>query len=136
MVGLKNGVLINLRHACAARVTVVGSVCVCLCVLTPKLTSRMFICAKIDTAYLMGDAVQIICGNFTINASFKSYSVICLPTASYSGIAAAFCTIFRWQSFLKLTQCKAVSFFLFSIRILPTNLPSSLLPTNVPYTFH
>ena len=43
-------------------------VCVCVCVLVPKLASQMFIHAKIDTAYLTGDADQIICGNFTINA--------------------------------------------------------------------
>ena len=49
----------------------VGSVClVCLsvCVLVPKLASRIFICAKIDIAYQTGDVDQMICGNFAINA--------------------------------------------------------------------
>ena len=55
------------------------SVCV------PKLAFRMFIRDKIDTAYPTGDADHMICGNFAINASFKSDGVICLPTASYSG---------------------------------------------------
>ena len=47
----------------------------CLCVLEPKLASRMFIRAKNDTTYLTHDADQIICGNFAINASFISYGV-------------------------------------------------------------
>ena len=41
-------------------------------------------------------------GVFSETASFKSYAVICLPTASYSDIAAVFCAAFRRQSFLKL----------------------------------
>ena len=70
-----------------------------------------------------------ICGVFSETTSFKSYGVICLPTASYSDIAAVFCATFRRQSLLKLlnttwntSQCKAASFFLFSLCLLPTDL--------------
>ena len=55
-------------------------VCVCVCVLVPKFTSRMFIRAKINTAYLTDDADQMICGNFAINA----YGVICNRKADSS----------------------------------------------------
>ena len=49
--------VINPQQACAAKVTVVGSVLVCV----PKLTSPMFIRAKINKAYQTGDADQMIC---------------------------------------------------------------------------
>ena len=45
-------------------------VCLSVCLLVPKLASRMFIRATNDTAYLTGDADQMICGNFAINTSF------------------------------------------------------------------
>ena len=68
--------------------------CLCVCVGggggggVPKLTSRMFICDKINTAYLTCNADQMICGKF---ASF----VICLPTVVYSDIAVVFCATFQ-----------------------------------------
>ena len=48
---------INPRRASAVKVTVVGSVYVCM--LVPKLASRMFVRAKIDTAYSTGDADRL-----------------------------------------------------------------------------
>ena len=83
----------------------------------------MFIHAKNNTAYLMGNADQMICGNFTIhvNALFKH-------TAYYSDTAVVFYATFQRRSFLKLlnrltvgwntTQCKAAGFFLFSLHFL------------------
>ena len=62
----------------------------------------MFILAEIDTVFLIGNADQMICGDFTINALFESYGGICLPTAAYSGIAAVFCATFQRQRLLKL----------------------------------
>ena len=57
--GFSTSVLfINPRRACAARVTVVGSVCpVCLSV-TLYLTSRMSVHLKNDTVYLTGNEGQ------------------------------------------------------------------------------
>ena len=64
---------INPQRACTAKVTVLG---LSVCVLVPKLASRMLILAKIDTAYLTGDADQMICGNFAISA----YGIFCIET--------------------------------------------------------
>ena len=96
--------------------------------LVSKLASRMSIRAKNNTAYLTGDADQMICGKLWR---------ICLPSASYSNTAAVFYASFQRQRFPKApkktnsrlnitwntTQCKAASFFLFSLSLLPTNLP-------------
>ena len=54
----------------------------------PKLAPRMFIRAKIDAAYLMGDADH---GNFAINAYGVIFNNI---IAAYSNIAAVFCATF------------------------------------------
>ena len=63
-------VVINPRRACAARVTVVGSVCVC--VSTKHLTYRMFIRPTNDTTYLTANEDQKICGVFSENAPLQS----------------------------------------------------------------
>ena len=63
-------------------------------VLVAKLASQMSNRAKNDTTYLTGNADQMICGSFAINASFKGYGVISLPTASYGNIAVVFCAAF------------------------------------------
>ena len=90
------------------------SVCVYVLVLL-----ECFICDKINTTYmyLTGDADHRICGNFAISASFKSDGVICLPTASYSDIAAVLCTTFRRQSLLKLLKRLTVVQMLPGIRL-------------------
>ena len=69
--------VINPRRSCAARVTVVGSVCVCVCVcvcvsVTQHLTYRMFIRPTNDTTYLTGNKGQKICGVFFENAPLQS----------------------------------------------------------------
>ena len=63
--------VINPRRACAARVTVVGSVCVCLSV-TQHLASRTFIRPTNDMTYLTGDEGQKFCGGFSENAPLQS----------------------------------------------------------------
>ena len=93
--------MINPRHACAARVTVVGSVCVSV---KSHLTSRASVRPETSVTYSAGNGGKKICRVFSETASFKSYGVICLPTASYSDIAAVFCATFRRQSFLKLLK--------------------------------
>ena len=51
--------VINPRRACAARVTVVGSVCLCVCLsVTLHLTSRVFVRLTKDTTYLTGNEGQ------------------------------------------------------------------------------
>ena len=69
--------VINPRRACAARVTVVGSVRVCVSV-TLHLTSRMSVRLKNDTIYLMGTEGQKIRAVFSKTASFERYGVICV----------------------------------------------------------
>ena len=61
-------VIINPRRACAARVTVLGSVCVSV---TQHLTSRIFIRATNDTTYLTGNEGQKICVVFSENVRCK-----------------------------------------------------------------
>ena len=55
-------------------------------VLVPKLISRMFIRAKNDTTYLMGDVDLVICGNFAINASFKVMALLTLGAHAQRGL--------------------------------------------------
>ena len=57
--------MINPRRACAARVTVVGSVCVCV---RYHLTNR----PANDTTYLTGNEGQIFCVVFSENAPLQS----------------------------------------------------------------
>ena len=77
--------------------------CVCVCVsVKSHLTSGASVCAETSVMYSAGKGGQTICRVFSETASFKSYGVICLPTASYSDIAGVFCATFRRQSFLKL----------------------------------
>ena len=108
------------------------------------LTSGVSVRSENSVTYSVGNGGQKICRVFSETALFKSYGVICLPMASYSDIAAVFCAIFRQQSFLKLlkktnsrlnatwnmTQCKAASFFLFSLHLLLTNLPYTFCYTH------
>ena len=75
-------VLVNPRRACAARVTVVGSVCVCVSVKS-NLTSGASVRPENIVAYSAGNGGQKICGVFSETAPFKSYGVICLPVTSY-----------------------------------------------------
>ena len=62
---LLRGVLINPRRACAAKVTVVGSVCVSV---TQHLTSRTFVCLAIGTTYSTGSEGQKVSVVFSENA--------------------------------------------------------------------
>ena len=66
---------INPRRACAARVTVVGSVCLSV---TLHLTSRMSVRLKNNTIYLTGTEGQKIRAVFSKTASFERYGVICV----------------------------------------------------------
>ena len=65
--------VINPRRACAARVTVLGSVCVCVCV--SNLTSGAFVRPENTVTYSAGNGGQKICGVFFETAPFKSYGV-------------------------------------------------------------
>ena len=74
---LLSDIIINPRRACAARVTVVGSVCVCVCVcvclsVTLHLTSRMFVRLTNDTTYLTGNEGQKFRTVFSENAPLQS----------------------------------------------------------------
>ena len=60
---------INHRRACAARVTVVGSVCLSV---TLHLTSRVFVRLTKDTTYLTGNEGQKFCAVFSENAPLQS----------------------------------------------------------------
>ena len=59
---------INPRRACAARVTVVGFVCLSI----QHLTYRMFIHPTNDMTYLTGNKDQIFRGVFSENAPLQS----------------------------------------------------------------
>ena len=76
--------IVNPRRACAARVTVVGSVCVCVCVsVKSHLTPGASVHPENTVTYSAGKEGQKICGVFSETAPFKSYGVICLPVTSY-----------------------------------------------------
>ena len=74
---------INLRHACAAGVTVVGFVCLSVCLsVKPHLTSGAFVCPKIDVTYSTGNEGQKICGVFPETTLLRRSSVFLRCTAS------------------------------------------------------
>ena len=60
---------INSRHACAARVNVVGSVCVFV---TQHLTSGTFVCLAIGTTYSTSSEGQNVCVVFSENAPMQN----------------------------------------------------------------
>ena len=71
---------INPRRACAARVTVLGHVCVCVCVsvclsVKSHLTSGASVRPENTVVYSVGNGGQNICGVFFETAPFKSYGV-------------------------------------------------------------
>ena len=66
-----NAAIINPRRACAARVIVVGFVCVSV---KSHLTSRMSNRAINDHAYSVACERQKICGDFPEKTAFKSYA--------------------------------------------------------------
>ena len=59
------------------RVTVVGSVYVCLSVKS-HLTSGAFVFPETTVMYSTGNRGQNVCGVFFENALFKNYGIICL----------------------------------------------------------
>ena len=65
--------LIHPRRACAARVIVVGFVCVCVSVKS-HLTSRMSNRAINEHVYSVACERQKICGDFPEKTAFKSYA--------------------------------------------------------------
>ena len=70
--------IINPRRACAARVTVLGRVCVCVSVclsVKSHLTSGASVRPENTVVYLAGNEGQNICGVFFETAPFKSYGV-------------------------------------------------------------
>ena len=107
-------------------------VCVCVCVLVPKLASRMlFMTIQYKQAMqirrFVGISLKMLHSKVMVLFAYLQHPTAVLQRYIFSAT-------FRWQSFLKLlnatwntTQCKAVSFFLFSLHLLPTNLL---------YTFH
>ena len=110
-------------------------VCVCVCVsVKSHLTYGVSACPENTVTYSASNGGQQTCRVFSETASFKSYGVICLPTASYSGIRRNFSMAELSKAFKKAnsrlnttwntTQCKTaislVSVFYPQIfRILP-----------------
>ena len=69
--------VINPRRACAARVTVVGSVCVCVCVclsVKSHLTYGASVRPENAVTYSAGNEGQTICGDLPETTAFKSYA--------------------------------------------------------------
>ena len=83
--------IINPRRACAARVTVVGSVCVCVCVclsVKSHLTYGASVRPENAVTYSAGNEGQKISGDFSEDA----------PLLRSSGVPVVFHT-FRWPFF-------------------------------------
>ena len=80
---------INLRRACAARVTVLGSVCLFVCLsVKSHLTSRMTNRAIIEHAYLVAYERQNICGDLPETTAFKSYAAKHERKSQYANLLA------------------------------------------------
>ena len=68
--------MINPLRACAARVTVLGWVCVCVCLsVKSHLISGASVRPENTVTYSAGNGDQKICGVFFETAPFKSYGV-------------------------------------------------------------
>ena len=68
--------VVNPRRACAVRVTVLGRVCVCVCIsVKSHLTSGASVRPENTVMYSVGNGGQKICGVFFETAPFKSYGV-------------------------------------------------------------
>ena len=91
----------NPRRACAARVTVVGSVCVsvCLCVclsVKSHLTYGASVRPENAVTYSAGNEGQNICGDLPETSAFKSYAakherksqLLIIPTYPMSAFSA------------------------------------------------
>ena len=71
--------VINPRRACAARVTVVGSVCLCVCMsvclsVKSHLTYGASVRPENAVTYSAGNEGQKICGDLHETTAFKSYA--------------------------------------------------------------
>ena len=86
MCAIALSLFLNPLRACAARVTVVGSVCVCMCVcvcvclsvclsVKSNLTSGASFCPENTVTYSAGNGGQKICGVSFETAPFRSYGV-------------------------------------------------------------
>ena len=79
-------IIINPRRACAARVTVAGFVCLCVCVsVKPHLTSRASVRPEINVTYSTGNEGQKICGDFSETAPLRrssTYPIVQLSLVS------------------------------------------------------
>ena len=64
---------LTLGRACAARVTVVGSFCVCVCLFNISPLERFF-CPENHITYSTGNDFQIICGDFPESALLQRSS--------------------------------------------------------------
>ena len=92
--------IVNPRRACAARVTVVGFVCLCVCVsVKSHLTHRASVCPENAVTYSAGNEGQKICGDFPEITAFKSYAAKQANIANDSDLPAV--------SFLRLTHSEA-----------------------------
>ena len=80
---------INPRRACAARVTVLGSVCLCVGVsVKSHLTSRMSNRAINEHAYLVAYERQKICGDLPETTAFKRYAAKHERKSQYANLPA------------------------------------------------
>ena len=82
---------INSRCACAARVTVLGSVCLSVCLsVKSDLTSGVSVRPENTVVYSMGNGGQNICGVFFETAPFKSYGVKRKLKSQYASLLCAY----------------------------------------------
>ena len=89
---------------------------VCLSVKS-NLISGVSVHPENTVTYSAGKEGQQICGVFSETALFKSYGV-CLPMTSYEGTAVTFRALNnRLNTTWNTTECKAASFFLFSLHL-------------------
>ena len=77
--------LINPWCTCAARVTVLGSVCVFVCVSIQHLTSRASFCPENHITYSMGNEGQKVCVDFSETAPLQRYTASCIVWLQYVG---------------------------------------------------
>ena len=75
---VQDNIIINPRHACAARVTVVVlCVCMCVCLSAPFRPLRVKVSPENDTNASSRQDKEIKTGDFLKSAPFKSYTIIC-----------------------------------------------------------
>ena len=120
--------VINPRRAYTARVTVVGFVCLCVCLsVKPHFTTGASVHPEIDVTYSSGNEGQKICGDFSETASLQRFSTpsVVLPYVQTAIFYAH--ALYLWACAYQLIRTEGLHFIIFVRLYLEIDTPSSFI---------